>query len=508
MLNEARGYVARGWSVIPVTQNKVPALRWKTYQERLPTDDELRSWFERDNGFNVAVVTGQVSNLCVLDVDEWTPEWVALVLRKGPLPDTFAVSTGKGDHFYFSGTGPSRVGVVPGVDVRGDGGYVVAPPSRHANGKVYEVSDDSPVHAWPRWLDDEFKSLQPQPTPSVPLRLSTQTTAYGSSALQGMLEDIGSLVPGQRNVGFRDKIHRLAGLVSGGEIAGTEEELAGPLIDAYLAVSDDSYHQARDTFHRAWEHGFARPLSKPEAEEVEDDEPFFTPISNWKGGSANQMWVWDQWLPGGELSVLSGQPKVGKGLIVSRIIGELTTGTLPGSYEGRPQRVLVSFTEDHYPTMVVPRLEAVGANLDNVFNIAPTRRDLTPSGLRSLESAIRSVDAVLVVFDQLSDHVPPGRDGWKNDSGYVRPIMLDVLNIAQRTGAGILGVLHDRKGQQTGVDGIEGSGAWGAVPRHLLRADGRRRSGSLAVVRSNVGGSPPAKEFRYEANKIEWRQDG
>jgi len=77
------------------------------------------------------------------------------LLRARGLPETVSVATGRGWHLYFAGSLRSLVGVLPGVDTRGEGGYVVAPPSVHETGKIY-AWDDSPEHVAlapvPPWL--------------------------------------------------------------------------------------------------------------------------------------------------------------------------------------------------------------------------------------------------------------------------------------------------------------------------------------------------------------------
>ena len=165
VLDYALFYRALGWSVIPVQPGKKrPLLRWLRYQELLPDEAEIRSWFERRPEANVAVVTGAVSGLVVLDVDPGhggEESLLDLEGRHGRLPETVeAITGGGGRHLYFRHPGrpcPNRVGLAPGIDLRGDGGYVVAPPSLHPSGRryVWEVShhpEDRALAPLPPWL--------------------------------------------------------------------------------------------------------------------------------------------------------------------------------------------------------------------------------------------------------------------------------------------------------------------------------------------------------------------
>ncbi len=167
VLDHALFYRSLGWSVIPLQPgSKRPLLRWQRYQEAPPAEAEIRAWFARWPKANLAVVTGVVSHLVVLDVDPGhggEESLLDLERRHAPLPDTVeAITGGGGRHLYFRHPGrfcPNRVGIAPGIDLRGDGGYVVAPPSLHPSGRRYlwEVShhpEDHPLAPLPGWLEE------------------------------------------------------------------------------------------------------------------------------------------------------------------------------------------------------------------------------------------------------------------------------------------------------------------------------------------------------------------
>jgi hypothetical protein len=107
------------------------------------TDDTwIRTWWEEFPEANIGIATGAPSGLVVLDVDPrhgGDASLRQLEMKHGPLPDGPRVRTGGGgEHLYFShpgGTVKSVVGLLPGLDVRGDGGYVVGPGSNHSSGK-------------------------------------------------------------------------------------------------------------------------------------------------------------------------------------------------------------------------------------------------------------------------------------------------------------------------------------------------------------------------------------
>ena len=132
----AAEYRDRGFSVVPV-RGKVPAIEWKEFQGRRASEDELSTWFgeQTSEKLNVGIVTGAVSDLVVVDADSQDAIDVWEAMRR---PTPLAVETGGGGmHFYYRHPGQNtlvknQTGCCgERLDVRGDGGLVVAPPSVH-----------------------------------------------------------------------------------------------------------------------------------------------------------------------------------------------------------------------------------------------------------------------------------------------------------------------------------------------------------------------------------------
>lgn len=144
-LEAALGYLNRGWSLVPVIPHtKRPIIAWQSFQHRLPSKDEVEGWFDRWPTANLAVVTGAISGLVVIDIDPrhgGTESLAKMEARHGPLPETIEANTGGGGrHVYFAHPGHevrNRVGLAPGIDLRGDGGCIIVPPSVHPCGKQY-----------------------------------------------------------------------------------------------------------------------------------------------------------------------------------------------------------------------------------------------------------------------------------------------------------------------------------------------------------------------------------
>lgn len=161
----ALGYRRRGWSVIPLRPRaKLPIVPWEEFQHRLASEDEITDWFARTPNANVGIITGMVSGLAVLDIDTGHGGFESLKMLEaehGALPATAMAETGGGGrHYYFASALPglrNRAALWPGIDLRAEGGMIVAPPSVHPTGRRYRwLADPADVEpaAMPQWLVD------------------------------------------------------------------------------------------------------------------------------------------------------------------------------------------------------------------------------------------------------------------------------------------------------------------------------------------------------------------
>jgi hypothetical protein len=160
----ARYYVQRGWSVIPIqARGKRPLVPWLEFQQRVATAAEIDRWFTQWPEANIGIVSGSVSGLIVIDVDSGhrgSDSLDSIARKFGSFPPGMESTTGGGGrHLYFEHPGrsiPNRAGMFPGIDFRGDGSYVVAPPSVHPSGDRYRWvakhgPDDLPLPPLPGW---------------------------------------------------------------------------------------------------------------------------------------------------------------------------------------------------------------------------------------------------------------------------------------------------------------------------------------------------------------------
>lgn len=187
----------RGFNVVPCSPtNKRPAIEWKKFQDRLVTDEEMLSHYGLYAG-GVGVITGQVSGVINIESDGPEGEAVLQTFAKthGLLPDTFTVrsGSGRGLHRYFKHPGfyvPTRANPSIKLDVKGDRGFCVLPPSRHKSGGQYEiVLDVTPAHLPVELLAFiEAAASKEKGAPSTPSDPRTAGTTH-SNAERGLGEN-------------------------------------------------------------------------------------------------------------------------------------------------------------------------------------------------------------------------------------------------------------------------------------------------------------------------------
>jgi len=202
LADEALWISREGFPVFPVERHsKKPLVRWQPYQQRLQTEQEVKNWWERWPEANIGMATGSLSRLVVLDCD--SPDALEIFITSFPeARDTAQAQTGRGRHFYFAwepGIRTASAILGPGIDLRGEGGFIILPPSVHSNGKIYEwLNDSDPLPLPPplkQTLTGYFKhepGFKSGETPSDRIRVGQRNTVLtslaGSMRQRGMTE--------------------------------------------------------------------------------------------------------------------------------------------------------------------------------------------------------------------------------------------------------------------------------------------------------------------------------
>ncbi len=157
---EALRYLSLGWPVLPLhhplsngscscakpdCSSKAKHPRTKNGVRDASLDPlTVCQWWTQWPEANIGLATGSISQLVVIDIDPrhgGDQSWQKWTMQNN-IPRTLTTRTGGGGlHLLFKAAGkkiPNRTGVLSGIDIRGEGGYIVAPPSQHASGKSYE----------------------------------------------------------------------------------------------------------------------------------------------------------------------------------------------------------------------------------------------------------------------------------------------------------------------------------------------------------------------------------
>jgi hypothetical protein len=225
LLKAALIYAAAGLAVFPLNpRTKKPATKRGFYDATTNPETIRRFW--RVTNRNIGIATGAMSGIWILDIDPGGEDHLGrFEAEHGKLPPTRKVITGSGGrHLWFKYTEPMQCSagrVAPQIDVRGDLGYCVAPPSIHENGRRYEWFTDpaAPVAVAPEWL---VALTRKKPPISERARIhATHLSfrgAYVAAALDAEVAALAAAVPGMRNVALNRASFVLFQLVAGGEL--------------------------------------------------------------------------------------------------------------------------------------------------------------------------------------------------------------------------------------------------------------------------------------------------
>lgn len=240
VLDHALAYARRGWPVFPIRAGtKQPATR-HGFKDAVTDEGQIRTWWPAGTGSGIGMATGDGAGVWVLDVDPDKGGQVSLQALQdvhGALPLTLCVATGGGGwHLYFRMPDldiRNREGFEPGLDVRGNGGYVVAPPSLHPDGGTYAWVDESvPMADAPDWLVEivlpERRKPAPRPTaqpaPVRPVGEVMAPRAYAKSALEREASEVRSAAEGGRNRRLNIAAFAMKRFVDGGWLQQSDVE--------------------------------------------------------------------------------------------------------------------------------------------------------------------------------------------------------------------------------------------------------------------------------------------
>jgi hypothetical protein len=262
----ALDYARCGIPVFPCNPIDKKPLTPNGFKDATRDETQILGWWQQYPNAMIGAPMGPASNLWAVDLDLDPAKKIdgkatldQLVTQRGALPPTWATITPRGgQHLIFSWdpnveirNSASKIG--PGIDVRGNGGYICLPPSRNATGGAYQWEPGGPQNAAlaPPWL--------------VVLAKTKKTSAYAKAALDCECKNVASAQPGTRNSTLNTAAFNLFQLVAGGVL--DEQEVRDRLFEAAETcrlVADDGAQQVWATIDSGAAAGRQQPRARPQ----------------------------------------------------------------------------------------------------------------------------------------------------------------------------------------------------------------------------------------------------
>lgn len=476
----ANWYARRGLRVFPCKpRDKVPATAHGC-KDATTDPAQIAAWWDGTYLYNVGLATG--GGVVVLDVDinhsagKYGDETLAeLEAQHGPLPETWMCLTGGGGvHYYFACDDPALTvgtGFAPGLDYRGAGGYVVAPPSLHDSGREYEwEAAHTPANTALAPLPDWLHSLMLEGRKQAP---RTRTEAAPEKVQEG---------------GRNDTLYRLAcslrgkGLGEAGITAALLEENRERCVPPLPAAEVEKIAKSAGRYERGstggghalnWD-GTAEPSHRADS----PDQLFslFKPLSEYQEEEAE--WIVPGWIPKGQISLIAADGGIGKTTLWCHIIAALSSGSAcildPPGFTREPMKITFMTTEDSVRKKLRKKLRLAGADMDNIItpDFAMDRTGLLRSlnfGTEEMDRVLRYLKPVLCIFDPVQGFTPPKVNmGSRNE---MRDCMAPLLSIGEEIGTASLVVCHTNKRKgAAGRDRIADSADLWDIARSVLMA--------------------------------------
>lgn len=283
LLPFALDYASRyNWAVHPVNIKKRPVTE-NGFYDATTDEAQIREYFK--NGAQLSVRTGATSGLFVLDLDEDPDKGYSvertlatLIERYGPLPHTPHQRTGRrGLQYFFKhqeglrNSAGSLLG--PGLDTRGEGGYVVVAPSHNTKGPYEWIvsPDEAPLADVPQWLADLMTAKPERPAPRSSTPTGRNLDPYIDRAFRDEIANVVTAPDGTKHDTLRNAAIKLGTLIAHGL---DEQAIEDALYNAISGRADDPDNALR-AIRDGIAYGKARPRTIPERQQLPEAEPIF-----------------------------------------------------------------------------------------------------------------------------------------------------------------------------------------------------------------------------------------
>ena len=429
-------YAKAGIRVFPLAPNSKRNQVLSSWKSEATTDiEQINKWWDKNPNYNVAIATGNGLLIIDIDVKKGAKGLESLKKYGKNLPATAKVKTPSGGyHLYYSVDGDfkNRVNIYPGIDIRSNNGYVVAPPSR-IDGQYYEWVNNEPIAV----ADPEvYKFLNGHDIESkeTPLHIDNEIT-------QGSRNDIlFKLASSLQSKGLSNEA------ILSSVFAENSIKCNPPLDDEEVKTIVDSalkYDKGTSPYKEPKKKLSLDMLSMDQVEEKD------------------AQWLIPNFIPKGVITVIAGDGGVGKTFFWCDLVASISSGTYTffenenySVIEKRiGQKVMYFSSEDDMQVTLKKRLRLSGANMNNIITIPISDERFQEIQYNSefLEKLIAYHKPLLVVFDPLQGFIPNNVNmGYRNQ---MRNVLKPLNGYGEKYGVTTVIVCHTNKKSDTSARG-------------------------------------------------------
>ena len=489
-----------GFKVFPLRENDKRPLFKGSAQTQGTTDlNQVHDIWTQHPNANIGIATGD--GLTVIDVDtiashgvDGENSMIEYQITNGFINATLEVTTPTGGKHYYYLTDneySNKASILPGVDVRGLGGYVVGPGSA-INGTLYEAEhlmEPQRANSEVIQLLGACKKRETSTDPFEALEKGySETLIPQGSRTDYLIKQCAQLCDGTKTLETMKKMIQVI----------NETNLETPLTDRELET------EVFPSLERFKKH----EVKKVDPEDSIDlNKINLVSVSDIK--KERVEWFIPGYIPKGTITIIGGDGGLGKTSLWCNIASAISNGTPCVLQENNdvlcPQGEVIYFSgEDDTARVLRPRLEQNGANLDNIKTI-PMDDDAFTSlsiGGALIEDIIEARRPMLVIFDPIQQFIKNADMSKRND---MRKIMTSLSKLGKKYGTTFILVMHTNKRDKIGSfrDKLSDSADLWDIARSII-ALGRNQNNENFITheKSNYGIRQNAILYHIENGKI------
>jgi hypothetical protein len=487
-------------SIIPVARDKKPLIRWQDYQAKYASEEEINTWFDQWPEANIAMVTGKISDVVVVDCD--SEEANEFFLSEHPeANETCSVKTPRGYHYYFQyeegvrNDAGKKIG--PGIDIRGDGGYVLCPPSVSHDGNHYQFRNTIRPIQLPRALRDKLLR-DVSGGPGGDDNRDGRGSSGGSSSTR-----IGQ---GGRN----NALTRVAGAL---RRQGAEEETILTAIREMNETQCDPPLPDSEVVTIARSSMRYDPEVSPPPIVKKSHNLVTVRMDTVK--REHVSWLWHFRIPRGRITLIEGDGGVCKSWLTMVVAAHATVGKpLPGGHHVPAGNVVIMSAEDSLGETIKGRLEDNGADMSKVLAIAGIRdehgeKNVSLKDMDRIAMLVEEERPIMLVIDPVIAYLG---DKDMNHAGSVRGLLAPLHKLAQDHEMAVVLVRHlnksnDQKSIYRGQGSIDFFSACRSAFHVILDSQDRDKR-HFVHTKSNNGPIQPNLQFSVTDGVFTWGDVG